>query len=475
MKDLLESEFAKMELTGLPLSFFEDNRNRFFSLVKLRLKDFDSNSLLVLKAGDSIPKYDTDVDYYYFFQEANFYYLTGVKEPSLNCVVDFKDEKITLFYHEDDEETKVWQKVITTKEIEEKYGLKTENKSALNDWILKRDPSKLFVLEGKNDMSGLDVPSYKFDFSDEKYKNLREKVSLLPEIYNVLKESRKEKTPKEIELMKFICKVSNQAHIQMMKEMKPDQYERDIENIFNNFMSENFYTRIWGYPCIGACGVNAATLHYEINTKKILDGELFLADMGMRFCNYVSDVTITVPVNGKFTKKQKDIYDLCLDTNRTVMKMVKPGVNFRDLDTESKRLILVGLQKLDLISQTASISEMMENRVWYYFMPHGLGHHVGIEVHDVTTISYLGADSNLLREGNIITIEPGIYFREFLLKKGFEEEKVKQYLNKEKLEKYFDFGGVRIEDDVLVTKDSFINMNEDLPRTTEEIEAIMKK
>lgn len=105
--------------------------------------------------------------------------------------------------------------------------------------------------------------------------------------------------------MKFICKVSNQAHIQMMKEMKPNQFERDVENVFNNFMSENFYTRIWGYPCIGACGVNAATLHYEINTKKILDGELFLADMGMRFCNYVSDVTITVPVNGKFTKNKK--------------------------------------------------------------------------------------------------------------------------------------------------------------------------
>lgn len=196
MKDLLESEFAQMELKGLPLSFFEDNRKRFFSLIKMRLKEFDNNSLLVLKAGDAIPKYDTDVDYYYFFQEANFYYLTGVKEPSLNCVVDFSNEKITLFYHEDDEETKVWQKVVTTKEIEEKYGLKTENKASLNDWILSRNPNKLHVIEGTNDMSGLDVPSYKFDFSDEKYKSLREKVSSLPEIYEVLKESRKEKNTK---------------------------------------------------------------------------------------------------------------------------------------------------------------------------------------------------------------------------------------------------------------------------------------
>lgn len=466
------TDFSKMELTGLPPTFFEKNRKKFFDLIKKRVENFDFDSVLVLKAGEEVPKYDTDVNYYYFFQEANFYYLTGVREAGFKATVDFKDESITLFYDQPSDSTKIWQTVLSKEDISKRYKLPVEDMSSLNKWLLQRKAHKIFALEGTNDTSGLPVPTVQFIFEGE-FKVLETSIFHEPLLYFVLKESRKVKSVEEVELYKYISDATNKAHKEMLKSVKPGKYERDIENIFNCFLAENYYTRIWGYPCIGGCGLNSSTLHYEINNKVMKDGELFLADMGMRFCNYVTDVTVTCPVNGKFSKKQKEIYDIVLKSNREVMKFTKPGNNFVEMDKNSKLIILDELQKLGLIKKGASVEELYNNRVWYYFMPHRLGHYVGIEVHDVYAISY-DKESDILKEGNIITIEPGIYFRDFLLEKGFKDPVVSKYLNEEILRTYFDFGGIRIEDDVLITKDGYINLNADLPRTTEEIEVFMK-
>jgi Xaa-Pro dipeptidase len=466
------TDYSKMELTGLPTSFFEPNRAKLFDLVPKRISNFEKDSVLILKAGDEVPKYDTDVGYYYFFQEANFYYFTGVTEAGLNAALDFKNNEITLFYEQPDDTTKIWQTVVTKDEMADKYKLKVVDKKDMNEWLFNRNPVNIHKLEGVNDTSGLDVISVTFNF-DGKYESLNSKIKSEPNLYFVIKECRKEKTPEEQELMKFICKTTNEAHKEIYKAVKAGKYERDVENAFNCYCSEKFYTRVWGYPCIGGCGVNGATLHYEINNKICKDGELFLADMGMRFCNYVSDVTITCPVNGKFSAIQKDIYDLVFKANREIMQTTKPGANFKDMDLASKRIIVEGLQLLGFINKGFTSDELMKKRVWYYFYPHRLGHYVGIEVHDVYVIKY-DKDTDLLKEGNVITIEPGIYFRDFLLEKGFNDPYVSKYLNEEKCRQNFNFGGVRIEDDVLVTKDGYINMNEELPRTTDEIEAFMK-
>ena len=274
--------------------------------------------------------------------------------------------------------------------------------------------------------------------------------------------------------MKYISNATNLAHMEIIKGISPNQYERDVENIFNNFTSEKYYTRIWGYPCIAGCGTNGATLHYEDNNKVMKDGELFLGDMGMRFCNYVTDVTMTIPVNGKFSVRQKDIYNLVLKSNRQSMKMVKEGVKFMDIDMFSKKVILSGLQDLGLIKKEFSVDELYENRVWFYFYPHRLGHYVGIEVHDVYKVKYSQND-DILEAGNIITIEPGCYFRDFLLEEALAKPEIAKYLNETLIRSYYDFGGVRIEDDVLVLKDGFENLNEKLPREVSDIEAAMKK
>ena len=208
-------------------------------------------------------------------------------------------------------------------------------------------------------------------------------------------------------------------------------------------------------------------------------------DMGCKLCQYVSDVTSTVPVNGKFTEKQKEIYQIVLNANREVIKNIKPGVFWTDMHLLAEKVILTGLKDLGLL--TGDVQEMLDARVCYYFMPHGLGHLMGLDVHDVGGyLSFtpprskeLGLSSlrsaRVLAKSTVITVEPGIYFNKYLLEKAFKEDKVAKYFVEDKVREYFDFGGVRIEDDVYVTETGCVNMTAKIPRTVEEIEAVMKK
>jgi Xaa-Pro dipeptidase len=259
-----------------------------------------------------------------------------------------------------------------------------------------------------------------------------------------------------------------------MKNIRPGIYERDLENVFMTYLTSNYYTRIWAYPCIGGCGKNSATLHYEKNDVLINDGDFFLADMGIRFCNYCSDVTQTIPANGKFSKKQKEIYDIVLKANRSVIAMMKPGVvSYPQMDRESRRVIIEELTKLGLMKPGFTLDECIKDGVHRLFMPHGLGHLVGLDVHDVGFLSY--KSEKILEPGMLITVEPGIYFIDFVLEKAFKDPIQSKYVNEDVVRQYMGMGGVRIEDDVFITQDGVINLNADLPRTTEEIEKFMKE
>jgi len=332
----------------------------------------------------------------------------------------------------------------------------------------------IYSLEGTNEYSSLSLMATALDFKgDLAYLNAKVKSESM--IYEVLCDTRSVKTTNEKELLQFIGKITNDAHLEIMKNIQPGQYERDSENVFMNYLSENYYTRIWAYPCIGGGGCNSATLHYDINDKIVNDGDLFLADMGVRFCNYTSDVTITIPVNGKFSPEQKEIYDIVLKANRAVIAMMKPGVTtYPQMDKLSKTIILEELQKLGLIKSDFSVDELYASGIWKLFMPHGLGHFVGLDVHDPgSKVSY--KTERILEEGNLITVEPGIYFIDFVLEKAFNDPEKSKYLNVDQLKTYKGFGGIRIEDDIFVTADGVINFQESLPRTTDEIEAFMKK
>ena len=462
-------DYSTWEITGIPPAWFEKNRMNFIKNLKLRFSELQENPLLVLKGGEEIPRYDTDVTHYYFFQESNFYYLTGIREPGMKAVLNLISGEVTAFMPILPETNKIWMKVLSLQELNKKYAIDFKDEKEINSFIKNKNPSQIYLLQGNNEYSDIPVPSYPLNFADE-FLELNSKISTTSKVYEVLCDTRSVKTKEEYGLLKFINKITNDAHREILKHINFDIYERDLENVFMNYLSKNYYTRIWAYPCIGGCGCNSATLHYDKNDEVIKDGDLFLADMGIRFCNYTSDVTQTIPASGKFSKKQKEIYDIVLKANRAVIQMMKPNVTtYFDMDKKSRLIILEELQILGLINKGFTVDELLLNKVDRVFMPHGLGHFVGLDVHDVgQKVSY--KNLRILEPGNLITVEPGIYFIKFLIEKSLKDEKLKPYLNADLLLTYLDFGGVRIEDDVFIHEDRVENLNEDLERTTEEIE-----
>ena len=292
----------------------------------------------------------------------------------------------------------------------------------------------------------------------------------------VLCDTRRVKNEREKKLLKYIADISNEAHLALMKYMKVGLNERDTENFFLQYLRDKYYTRFFAYECICASGANAATLHYILNNKDMKDGDIYLTDMGIRFLGYCSDISATYPVNGKFTEKQKKIYQIVLDSNRGVIKSMKPGITkYADMDKLSKIIILEGLQNIGILSKDYTAEEMFNDGLARTFMPHSVGHLLGLDVHDTGLRSITYKSNVILENGNFITVEPGIYFVDFLMDEAEQSPILSKYIIKEELEKYRGFGGVRIEDDVMVGEDSVESYQKDLIRDIDQIEEYMKK
>jgi Xaa-Pro aminopeptidase len=226
-----------------------------------------------------------------------------------------------------------------------------------------------------------------------------------------------------------------------MKAMKPGMSEREVQGI-HEFVFKKYQAEDLGYPSIVGAGHNGCILHYIDNYKpNISNKELILMDLGAEFRGYTADITRTIPVNGKFSPEQKQIYELVLKAQEEAMKICKPGTTFRDLTLATRRIVNQGLFELGII-------KTVDERNLYY--PHGCCHHIGLDVHDKGTY-------DKLQENMIITIEPGIYIPE-----GASCDK-----------KWWGIA-VRIEDDYLITKDGYDHLSILAPRTVKDIEAAMK-
>ena len=482
--------YERVELDRLPTAFFLNNRQNFIKNLKEHLVNLPENSYLFLKGGEELPRYDNDDPYMYFIQESNFYYLTGVLEPGYYALINLTDATFSLFIPEPTVTEKIFTHWETLEQIAEKYKCQTFDLVKLPIEVNRLNPNKLYVLNGTNTDSGNKVTTCDYVFPIP-YEKLNEIIDHDELIYEILADSRTRKSKEEIDLMKYINQVTVEGHKVTMQKIaqnfgKQSLLERDVENYFVSYVRNKLYCRNHPYEQICGCGPNGATLHYIVNDQELKGGQLILMDMGTMAGGYVSDVTSTIPVNGKFSDKQKEIYNIVLDANLEVKKNAKPGVSWTDMHLLAEKTIINGLQKLQLLSQDYSVEEMVNNRVGYYFMPHGLGHLMGLETHDVG--GYLsftpkrskekGLDclrtARYLEPNMILSDEPGIYFIPYLLEKGFNDEKVSKYFNVNKIKEYYDFGGVRIEDDILITEDGCVNLTEGLPRTTDDIEEAMK-
>lgn len=412
-------------------------------------------------------RYETDYEFP-FRQESNFWYLTGVNEPDFHLLLDLSSQEYHLFAPKRDAQYAVWHgRIKSMDQYREEY--KPDH--------LHYDTELPGVLDSMKAETIYCLNEEQAEFIEEFDRKTPIDLDALEE---AITHCRVFKTDFELDQMREAARVNNIAHREVLKALKPGLYEYELKAVFDYHQIENGLMQD-AYNGIFASGDNSAILHYVENNRKIKDGDLFLIDAGFEYEGYASDYTRTYPANGTFSNKQAEIYEAVLHAQKEVIEASEPGIKMEELHIMSARLMMQGLIDAGLVN--GSIDDLMEHDIFALFFPHGLGHFLGLDTHDVggypkgvdridrPGIKFLRT-RRTLQPGMVLTIEPGIYFIPALLKPAFEDEEQAKFLNRSKLEDYFDFGGVRIEDNLIITEDGYENLT-DVPKEREEIEKIM--
>lgn len=459
-------------------ALFAENRRRLC----IGLKDKDGvvpQSVVVLQGGEQKQRFCTDTDLL-FRQESFFHWAFGVTEADCYGAIDVDSGKSILFVPKLPEIYATWMGEIYPKEhFKGKYAVdEVQYTCDIVDVLSNLSPAVLLTLRGQNTDSG----SICREASFEGISRFQVNNTLL---HPVIVECRLIKTDMELEVMRYTNRISSEAHKMIMKNVKPGQKEYEMESLFQHYCYTKGGMRHTSYTCICGTGHNSSVLHYghagAPNEKTIMDGDMCLFDMGGEYYCYSSDITCSFPANGKFTPDQRAIYEAVLKASRDVMAAIKPGVKWTDMHRMADRVQLEELVKIGILN--GSVEDMLKIHMGAVFMPHGLGHLLGIDVHDVggypegvERINEPGLKSlrmgRLVREKMVLTVEPGIYFINHLLDEALANPAQSCFINNQVLARFRGFGGVRIEDDIAVTADG-IELLTCVPRTVEEIEAFM--
>ncbi len=468
----------------IDLNMHKDNRNKFHARV---LESSPTADAIIFEGGSEIPVYNTDT-VWDFKQESNFQYLFGVKEPGCVGVIILESAESILFIPRLPKEYAQWMGPIkSTQWFRESYLVDNvffvdELPKVLSD----RSVLSLGWYDFCNLDSGLRLPKPTFPGS-ENFKYLDG-----PVIAHALNECRLVKSSDEIRILQYTNDVSSRAHIATMIELGRQGLPKIME--MEHFAETNFRyeaglggcARV-GYHCIACSGMNNAVLHYghaaEPNNGHVQAGSLRLLDMGAEYHGYTADVTVTFPTGGKFSNEQRIVYDAVWCAVLSVERSIKPGVDYRDMHRLSQRVILEYLlEKTSIFA--VGLDDLMKYNIASYFYPHGLGHNLGLDVHDVggyhpgvakdkSDMSIKGLRlARELQEGMVITVEPGFYFIDYLLDELRSDTVRSLMLNWAEVEKFRVVGGIRIEDNIVVTN-SGCRVLTDVPRTVDEIEAVM--
>ena len=268
-----------------------------------------------------------------------------------------------------------------------------------------------------------------------------------------LHEMRLYKSRYEIKLMRQAAKISAKAHKRAMQNCQPGMYEYQLEGeLISEFIKNG--ARYTAYPPIVGSGPNTCILHYTNNSDEIADGDLLLIDSGAEYQCYASDITRTFPVNGKFSKAQREIYNLVLSAQAAALNEIKPGNHWNDPHDAAVRVLTEGMVELGILK--GNPEDLIKNKDYAKYYMHRTGHWLGMDVHDVGDYK-LDGEWRMLEAGMVMTVEPGLYLS----------------ANSEGLSEQWRNIGVRIEDDVLVTKDGYDILSKDAPKTIDEIEELM--
>ncbi|XP_004527355.1 xaa-Pro dipeptidase [Ceratitis capitata] len=461
------------------MSLFQKNRQKVCAALKEH-KSVKDKSYVLLAGGDDVSFNDTDVSYL-FRQESYFQYMFGVKEPGCYGVLNVDAGQSTLFVPRLPEEYSTWMgKLYTLDEFKKMYEVDAVRYvDELNTFFESAQPSVILTLSGPNTDSRLVSTPARFD-GIEKF------VVDCTLLHPVIAECRVIKSSEEIEVLRYVAKVSSDAHIRVMQFMRPGRTEYEGEAVFLHHSYAVGGCRHASYTCICGSGVNSAVLHYghagAPNDGPVRDGDMCLFDMGANYCGYAADITCSFPANGKFTEDQKFIYNTVLAGRNAVLQEAREGVSWVDMHKLACRVMLTKLKEGGMLK--GDVEDMLAAGLAGIFQPHGLGHLLGLDVHDVG--GYLTGQpdrptepwlsklrfARTLKAGMYVTVEPGCYFIEYLMDRALADPNLNKFIVKEVYERFRKFGGVRIEDDVLIKKDGCENFAI-VPRTVEEIEKTM--
>jgi Xaa-Pro aminopeptidase len=407
-------------------------------------------------AHDTTRSNDT---HYRFRQDSDFFYLTGFEEPDAIAVIKPEsDKKYTLFVRPRDPEREIWD------------GRRAGVEGAKSEFgATEAFPVVEFETRLREFLDGADVLYYRLgvdrnldDMIVKEIANMRA-VNRKPvhppqtiiDPATIVHEMRVLKSPEEIEIMQAAADIAAEAHCEAMKAAKPGMQEYQIEALIEQIFRRHGAAGP-AYTSIVGAGPNATVLHYINNDGELRDGELLLVDAGAEYKGYASDITRTFPINGRYTKPQREIYDLVLKAQMACVEIVRPGTTHDQLKQHSIAVLTEGMVELGLLK--GKPEELIKEKKHEKFYMHGLGHMLGIDVHDVGRY-YFGQDSRALEAGVVMTVEPGLYIAPD---------------TKDVPEKYLGIG-VRIEDDVLCTSNGPRVLTHKVPKQAEEIEALMRQ
>ncbi len=418
-----------------------------------------------------------------FRQDSNFLYFAGIDFPGIALAIDCDEKTEILFADEPSTNDIIWSgHSFRLLDLANPYGLKNITGSM-----------NIFKTVASASKAGRKIhylPPYPYDRKIWLASLLKMPIEIIDqnfstELIKAVVSQRLYKSEDEIEEIEKALEISGKIHKESMKIAKTGIYEYEVvSKIYSIAKQKNTG---FAYPVI--CTIHGEVLHNETHTGQLREDRLLLIDAGVESpLHYASDITRTTPVNGKFTEKQKEIYQIVLSTQVDIINSVKPGMAFFDLHYKSALNITEGLKNLGLIK--GNPIEAVEAGVHTLFYPHGLGHALGLDVHDMEDLGelFVGYGNQVsevrrlggvplrfgrkLEPGFVVTVEPGIYFIPALMDIWKNEKKLESFINYAKLEKYRDFGGIRIEDNILITPSGSRLLGAPILKSIDEIESL---
>lgn len=454
---------------------YQSRRNKLKNIVQ---------SGLLLFLGNTEASMNYTANTYRFRQDSDFLYFFGLDHPDFAGVIDADSGEEILFGDDVDMDDIIWMgPQPSMKDQAVQVGVKKSYPYAkLQDYIndaLSKDRTIHFLppYRGENILqlgSLLKISPT----------NVKSKASV--ELIKAVVRLRLIKEDVEIQEIEKAVDIAYEMHTTSMKMARPGVIEREIAGAIEG-IAASLGAGI-SFPII--LSINGQILHNHHHGNHLEEGRMMVTDAGAEsVLHYASDITRTVPVGGRFNTQQKDIYSIVLKAITETTRMVQPGRTNKENHLLAAEIITSGLHDLGLMK--GNITESVERGAHALFFPHGLGHHMGLDVHDMEGLgeNYVGYDDQIKRSeqfglaflrfgkayepGHIFTIEPGIYFIPPLIDTWREEKKFMEFINYDQVEKFRNFGGIRIEDDILVTKDGYKVLGKPIPKTISEIEDLM--